>query len=191
MVEENAIVVPSAPKIKSVVVRGLFPSKPVDEGSSTAAFFPGPCLVLVSDLPKVLLLMLIHKSIPNTSFRNLSLLDIDSNIYIPEYFDDFLTLAWLAFLLPDQTKEPATSLTELDELTDEDIMEISADQFTLRNRRVVKAKEQIDDIFLRCSKGNATKHGVFKSPLNPVLEPVPLAMIPAVPQHSAPAPHLP
>jgi hypothetical protein len=47
----------------------------------------------------------------------------------------------LAFLLPDQTKEPTPSLKELDELDDEEIMEISTNQFTSRKKKVVKVKE--------------------------------------------------
>jgi hypothetical protein len=75
-------------------------------------------------------------------------LDIDSNTYILAYFVDFLTLAWLAFLLPDQTKEPTPSLKELDELNDEEIMEICADQFTPRKRKAIKVKEQMDERYL-------------------------------------------
>ena len=103
---------------------------------------------------------------------------------------DFLTLAWLAFLFPDQTKAPAPSLKELDDLDAEDIMEISADQFTPRKRRAVKVKEQLDDKYLRRSKRNVAKLGGYKSPLKPVLELVPLAMIPALAHTPAPAPHL-
>lgn len=118
------------------------------------------------------------------TLRHLSALDIDANSYIPKYFDDFLTLAWLAFLLPNQTKEPAPSLKELEELSEDDIIEISANQFTPRKRRAIKIKEELDDKFLRRSKRNAAKLGGFKSPLKPsskadAMEPVPLQPAPA------------
>lgn len=53
---------------------------------------------------------------------------------------------------------------EIDELDDDDLKEISPAQFTPRKRRAVKAREQIDDRFLRRSKRNAAKLGGFKSP---------------------------
>ena len=84
-IAKDSVVVPPAPKVKSVVVRGLFPSKPMEESSSAAVMLPGPRLVLYRDLPKVLLIH-IPKSILSNSFRNMSLLDIDINTYIPEYF---------------------------------------------------------------------------------------------------------
>lgn len=182
--------VPPAPKMKSVVVRDLFPSQSKD-GPSVAAkmMFPGPRPILIRDLPKVFLTF-ISRSIHSTTFRNLLVLDIDANTYIPQFFVDFLTLAWLAFLIPDQTKEPTPSLKELEELSDEDIMEISANQFTPRKRRAVKVKEQLDDRYLCSSKRNAAKHGGYKRPLKTVLEPVPLAMILVETQSLAPTPHL-
>jgi hypothetical protein len=45
---DDSVVLPPAPKVKSVVVRGLFPSQPIEEGTSTAIMFPGPHLVLIS-----------------------------------------------------------------------------------------------------------------------------------------------
>ncbi|CAD6221580.1 unnamed protein product [Miscanthus lutarioriparius] len=81
-----------------------------------------------------------------------------------------------------------TSLEEVEELEDEDVMEISPAQFTPRKRRAVKVKEQLDDKFLRRSKRNGVKLDGYKSPRKEVPAPVPLAMIPAT--ASAPAPHL-
>jgi hypothetical protein len=69
-------------------------------------------------------------------------------------------------------------------------MEICADQFTPRKRKAIKVKEQMDERYLWRNKRNTAKLGGYKSPLKPVLELVPLAMIPAPTQSPAPAPHL-
>lgn len=81
----------------------------------------------------------------------------------------------------------------LEEEEEEDIAEISASDFTPHKRKATKAKEQIDDRFLRRSKRNAVKHGGFKSPSvtkkeKEIPSPVPLACIPA--PGSSVAPHL-
>lgn len=97
----------------------------------------------------------------------------------------------MAFLLPNQTKEPIPGLKELDDLDDNEIKEISANQFTPRKRRAVKVREQLDDKYLRRSKRNATKLGGYKSPMKTVLEPVPLAIVvPAPALAPSPTPHL-
>jgi hypothetical protein len=111
----------------------------------------------------------------------------------------------LAFLIPDQTKDQSPSRKEFEKLDDDEVMEIAPAQFTPRKRRAVKVKEQLDEEFLRCSKRNAAKRAGFKTPQNKdkaqekrmkaqalgeVLEPVPMAMIPASPSVQAPAPYL-
>lgn len=151
---------------------------------------PGPQPVLIRDLPKVF--TFIPKAPQCSCLIHLNLLDIDPNYPVLEYFDDFLTLAWLAFLIPDQTKEPTPTRKEHEDLDEEDVMEISPAQFTPRKRRAVKCKEQLDEEFLRRSKRNAAKRSGFKTPQKKisqkekaqeeeVLKPVPLAMIPAPP----------
>ena len=154
---------------------------------------PGPRSVPIRDLPKVFLF--IPKAPQSRCYFNLNFLDIDPNCYIPDYFDDFLTLAWLAFLIPDQTKEPTPTRKEIEDMDEDDVMEIAPAQFTPRKRRAIKVKEQLDEEFLRRSKRNAVKRAGFKTPQKKrstqedVLEPVPLAMILASPS-TTPAPYL-
>jgi len=117
------------PKVKSILVkvdRKLFDAPP--ENSSvktvpTVVALPRSRPVLISDLPKVFLF--IPKAPQSRSYFNLNLLDIDPNCYIPDYFDDFLTLAWLAFLIPDQTKEPTPTRKEIEDMDEDDVMEIA------------------------------------------------------------------
>jgi len=156
----------------------------------TVVALPGPRSVPIRDLPKVFLF--IPKAPQSRSYFHLNFIDIDPNCYIPDYFDDFLTLAWLAFLIPDQTKEPTHTRKEIED----DVMEIAPAQFTPRKRRAVKVKEQLDEEFLRRSKRNAVMRAGFKTPQKKrstkgeVLEPLPLTMILASPSTSAPAPYL-
>ena len=83
----------------------------------------GPRPVLFRDLPKVFLF--IPKAPQSRSYFNLNLLDIDPNCYIPDYFDDFLTLAWLAYLIPDKTKQPTPTRKEIEDMDEDDVMEIA------------------------------------------------------------------
>ena len=122
----------------------------------------GPRPVLIRDLPKVF--HFIPKTPQSKSYFNLNLLDIDPNCYIPDYFDDFLTLVWLAFLILDQTKEPTPTRKEIEDMDEDDVMEIAPAQFTPRKRRAVKVKEQLDEEFLRRGKRNAVKRAGFKTP---------------------------
>jgi hypothetical protein len=75
---------------------------------------------------------------------------------------------------------------ELEEISDEEIMEISGNQFAPRKRKISKAKLQVHERHLRRSKRSATKQGGFKKD---VLHSVPLDMIPVhqkrlhLPQH--------
>jgi hypothetical protein len=67
-------------------------------------------------------------------------------------------------------------------LDEEDLVEITASDFTPRNRRATKHREQIDDRFLRHSKRNVVKlAGSKAAPATPqekeVLSPTPLAVI--------------
>jgi len=74
---------------------------------------------------------------------------------------------------------------------EDDLVEISAADFTPRKRRHTKMKEQLDDSFLRRSKrisGNTAGFKDAKSSKEAVAEPVPLAIIPA--PGSTLAPHL-
>ena len=128
----------------------------------TVVALPRSRPVLISDLPKVFLF--IPKAPQSRCYFNLNFLDIDPNCYIPNYFDDFLTLAWLAFLIPDQTKEPTPTRKEIKDMDEDDVMEIASAQFTPRKRRAVKVKEQLDEEFLRRSKRNAVKRASFKTP---------------------------
>ena len=128
----------------------------------TVVALPGPRSVLISDLPK--LFLFIPKAPQSRSYFNLNLLDIDPNCYIPDYFDDFLTLAWSAFLIPDQTKEPTPTRKDIEDTDEDDVMEIAPAQFTPRKRRAVKVKEQLDEEFLRRGKRNVVKRAGFKTP---------------------------
>lgn len=155
------------PKMKSILVKdGIMMNVDLPESSNlkvtpAVLSLPGPRPVLISDLPKVF--SFIPKSPIISIFSNLNHLDINPNCNIPVYFDDFLTLAWLAFLIPDQTKEPAPSCKEIEDLEEDEIMEIAPAQFTPRKRRPVKVKEELDEEFLRCSKRNTKPEG-FKTP---------------------------
>jgi len=75
------------------------------------------------DINKVL--GFISKSPTPSAFIFLNHLDINPNLPIPPYFCDFLTLAWLAFLIPDQDMDKTPSRVELKEITEEEVMEIS------------------------------------------------------------------
>jgi len=77
--------------------------------------------------------------------------------------------------------EPVPTHAELEEITDEELMEILGDQFTPRKRKITKAK-QVHDRHLRCSKRSASKLGGFKKD---VLHPVPFAMITGPPRTPA------
>lgn len=129
-------------------------------------------------------------------FALLSLIDIDYDTAIPSYFDDPYLMVRLARLLPPQITEPLENM-----LDDDELMEITGENFTPRKRRATKPKEQLDDRFLRHSKRNAVKLDGYKTaPVHAdkdvpdqadkddVLDPMPLAIIPA--PGSTPAPHL-
>jgi hypothetical protein len=79
---------------------------------------------------------------------------------------------------------------ELEEITEEELMEISGNQFIQKKRNISKTKQQVHDRHLRHSKRSAIKQGGFKKD---VLHLVPLAMILASPRATAlePAPFLP
>jgi len=80
-----------SPKVKSIVMpanRGTFPR------DSTVK------LNVTLDINKVL--GFISKTPTPSTFIFLNHLDINPDLPIPPYFCDFLTLAWLAFLIPDQ-----------------------------------------------------------------------------------------
>jgi hypothetical protein len=79
------------------------------------------------DINKVL--GFISKSPAPSAFIFLNHLDINPDLPIPPYFCDFLTLAWLAFLIPDQDMDKAPSRAELKEITEEEVMEIFGNQF--------------------------------------------------------------
>jgi len=132
----------------------------------------------------------ISKSPASSVFIFLNHLDINPDLPIPSYFCDFLTLAWLAFLIPDQDMDVTPTRAELLEITEEEVMEISGNQFTQKKRKISKTKQQMHDRHLRRSKRSTIKQGGFKKD---VLHPIPLAMVPASPKTSAPepAPYLP
>jgi len=132
----------------------------------------------------------ISKSPASSIFIFLNLLDINPDLPIPPYFCDFLTVAWLAFLIPDQDMDVTPTRAELLEITEEEVLEISGNQFTQKKRKISKTKQQMHDRHLRRSKRSAIKQGGFKKD---VLHPVPLTMVPASPKTSAPepAPYLP
>jgi hypothetical protein len=83
----------------------------------------------------------------------------------------------------------------VENLLDEDeLVEITGENFTPRKRRATKAREHLDDRFLRRSKRNDMKLDGFKfapaqADMEEILEPMPLAMTPA--PGCTPAPHLP
>lgn len=109
------------------------PESSAVQANTAMVALPGPRPILIRGLPKVFTFT--PKAPQRSCLIHLNLLDIDPNYPIPEYFDDFLTLAWLAFLIPDQTKEPAPTRKELEDLDEEDVMEISLAQFTPRKRK--------------------------------------------------------
>lgn len=155
-------VIAEKPKLKSVIVsdrpvmtaaRVLFPAAP---------FVPPPAPV-IPVLSKVL--NFISKIPASSHFIFLTVLDIDYDTIIPPYFNDRLTLARLVLILPPQINEPVGGLSSLlEEEEEEDVVEISDPDFTPRKRRATRAKEQIDDRFLRRSKRNAANLDGFKSP---------------------------
>jgi len=71
----------------------------------------------------------ISKSRDPSFFIFLNHLDINPDLPIPPYFCNFLTLAWMAFLIPDQDMDEAPTRAELKEITEEEVMEISRHQF--------------------------------------------------------------
>lgn len=122
-------------------------------------------------------------------------MDIDPNSIIPSYFNDLPLLAHLALLLPSQINEPPVDKEALRQILeeDDDLVEILGANFTPRKRRHVKAKEQLDEAFLRRSKCLSGMKAGFKDAKSAqeakeVAELIPLAMIPA--SGSSLAPHL-
>lgn len=94
-----------------------------------------------------------------------------------------------------KNNKPLLNQKEVNDLLamDDEVVEISASNFTPRKRRHVKVQEQLEDSFLRRSKRLSDKSGGFKNAKSAkmaetVIEPVPLAMIPA--PGTTPAPHL-
>lgn len=85
------------PRMKSVVVivekEQMVNVDPTADSSkiNIGNLFPRPRPVLINDLSKVL--TFICRFSPSNHFHSLSLLDINPDTYIPEYFCDFLTLA--------------------------------------------------------------------------------------------------
>jgi hypothetical protein len=187
--EERAVTAPLKPALRSVVVMGpalLIPMEPPVFNTPL-----GPSTALI---PKVL--NFISKTLRSNLFVFLSLLDIDYDTTIPSYFDDPFLMVRLARLLPPQITEPLENM-----LDDDELMEITGENFTPRKRRAAKPKEQLDDRFLRRNKRNVVKLDGFKTApaqvdknaldqvhKDDVLNPMPLAIIPA--PSSTPTPHL-
>jgi hypothetical protein len=118
-----------SPKIKSMVVATNLDDSP---GASTVK------LNLNLDINKVL--DYISKSPAPSVFIFLNHLDINPDLPIMSYFCDFLTLAWMAFLIPDQDMDVAPTRAELKEVSEEEVMEILGNQFIQKNRKISKTK---------------------------------------------------
>ena len=90
---------PPQPKIRSVAMK----RKILEDGTLTspppAAKTLSPGASLIGNIIKVI--SHISKLPLRSPFIHLNHLDIDPDTLIPSFFCDFLTLAWLDFLLPD------------------------------------------------------------------------------------------
>ena len=184
----NLIPTVARPTVKSVIVGGPVlitePMSPIPASGSKTPLLP-------RELFKVL--SFINRSLPASMLSYLSLLDIDPDTIIPSYFNDLPLLAHLACLLPPQNDDPQMDREALKQVLeeDDDLVEISAANFTPRKRRHVKVKDQLEDSFLRRSKRLSRKNAGFKVPrvprkltlLLPNQFPWSSSLLQALPQH--------
>ncbi|CAD6272592.1 unnamed protein product [Miscanthus lutarioriparius] len=183
------VLVVEKPKLQSIIIKDT-PAVTVAHGLFPAAPSAPPQDLALPIIRKVL--NFLSKTPRSCPFASLTLLNIDFDTVIPPYFNDPLILAHLALLLPPQIMELAEGLNNLlDE--EDDLFEIIAEEFTPRKRRATRAKEQIDDRFLRRSKRHAVKNQGYKAPPvnrkeKEIPSPMPLACILA--PGASVAPHL-
>lgn len=184
-------------RLKSVIYGPSIPSDPL-------------VAVVPSVLEKVLNFIPLH---PHASaFVSLNSLLIDRGTPLPSYFNDLPILIHLAFLLHPQIGGRGLEKIALDYLSDEEGKDVDIEVLeeapavfqTPRRRRSRKAKEEINDAFLRRSTRLSKKAEGFKDAASArknkqaarpttsdeeVVDATPLPMIPGSPK-DGPAPHL-